>query len=204
MIPEPQRVVSATLHPEILRRVISGRIRRIHVPDRRFSRLTVNDMIWVREGLTIPIRQPDGDALSVIYGGDGSHKEIRWPRALARPSAGWLAPQAMPVHASRLTLVVQAVEEMRLQQITEDAAIAAGVDIEPVGGFSNPMVHSYHGQVFETAAEAFGRLWDCTLYPDMPDPLTWASNPEVVAIEFRAIARNVARLFPALGSGGVR
>lgn len=109
----------------------------------------------------------------------------------------------MPVHASRLTLVVQSVHEMRLQQITEDEAVAAGVELEGEG-FGNPLVHSHHGQVFAQAPEAFGRMWDCALGPEAIGPHGWCANPEVVAIRFRAIARNVVRLFPGLGSGGVR
>lgn len=204
LTPEPQRVLPVALHPEILRRVLCGRVRRIHLTDRRYARLQPGDMLWVREGLTIPKRQPRGDGLSLVYGGDGTQREIRWPRAIARPSAGWVPSQAMPVHASRLTLVVQSVHEMRLQQITEDAAIAAGVEIEPGRGFGNPMVHSHHGQVFDDATDAFGRLWDCTLGPEALGAQAWSANPEVVAIEFRAIARNIARLFPGLGTGGVR
>lgn len=203
LIPEPQRVMPVSLHPEILRRTITGRVRLIHRPDRRYARLQPGDMLWVREGLTIPARQPRGDALAVVYGGDGTHKEIHWPRAIARPSTGWLPAQAMPVHASRLTLVVTSVTEMRLQQITEDEAIAAGIELD-AGGFGNPLVHSHHGQVFAQAPEAFGRMWDCALGPEAIGPHSWTVNPEVTAIGFRAIARNVVRLFPGLGSGGVR
>jgi len=204
MMPEPQRVLPVSLHPEILRRAITGRVRLMCLTDRRYARMQPGDMLWVREGLTIPARQPCGDALALVYGGDGSHMEIRWPRALARPSPGWLPGQAMPVHASRLTLVVTSVSEMRLQQITEDAAIAAGVELEAGGGFGNPLVHGHHGQVFSDATEAFGRMWDCALGPEAIGPHAWSGNPEVVAIGFRAVARNIARMFPGLGSGGVR
>ena len=48
------------------------------------------------------------------------------------------------------------------------------------------------------------RLWDCALGPEAIGPHAWSVNPEVVAISFRAIARNIVRLFPGLGSGGVR
>lgn len=202
--PAPQRVLSIVLAPEVLRRVIAGRVRLVHVPDARYARLRPGDMLWVREPLTIPARQPGGGYLGVTYGGDGQYRELRWPRPLARPSPGWLPAQAMPVHASRLTLRVLGVRDMRLQQISEDEAIAAGVDIEPDGRFCNPLVHNYHGQVFDSATEAFGRMWDCVLNADAIGPHGWPSNPEVVALEFTAVARNIAALVPGIGNGGVR
>lgn len=202
--PEPQRVLSITLHPEILRRVTAGRVRRLLVPDSRFARLHPGDMIWVREGLTIPARQPRGDYLGVVYGGSGEYRDLRWPSALARPSRGWLPPEAMPVHASRLTLLVRDVTEMRLQQITEDEAIAAGVDIEGGDRYGNPLVANLTGQYFDTAVEAFGRMWDCALGAESLGPKAWGCNPEVVALEIRAIARNLASLIPGVGKGGVR
>lgn len=66
LVPEPQRVLPVALHPEILRRTITGRVRLIHLCDRRYARMQPGDMLWVREGLTIPARQPRGDALAVV------------------------------------------------------------------------------------------------------------------------------------------
>lgn len=198
ILPEPHRVLPITLHPEILRRVIAGRVRIIHQTNKRYARLEPGDALWVREGMHIP-RQQDGDWLSVVYGGTGDRKEIRWPKVIARPSEGSVPPNGMPIHASRLTLIVTSVREMRLQQVSEISAIAAGVDIE-LRGFSNPLAHN---QVFEHAAEAFGRMWDCALDMSAPNAC-WTVNPEVVEIGFRAVARNIADLVPGLGSGGVR
>ena len=196
---EPSRVLPIILHPEILRRIIAGRVRIIHQTNKRFARLEPGDALWVREGMHIP-RQKGADWLSVVYGGDGARKDIRWPKAIARPSEGSVPPNGMPVHASRLTLIVTSVREMRLQQVSEISAVAAGVEIE-LGGFANPLRHN---QVFEHAAEAFGRMWDCALDTSALTNSCWTVNPEVVEIGIRAVARNVADLVPGLGSGGVR
>ena len=196
---EPNRVLPIILHPEILRRIIAGRVRIIHQTSKRYARLEPGDALWVREGMHIP-RQEGGDWLSVVYGGDGARKDIRWPKVIARPSEGNVPPNGMPVHASRLTLIVTSVREMRLQQISEISAVAAGVDME-LGGFANPLRHN---QVFEHAAEAFGRMWDCSLDTSALGNTCWTVNPEVVEIGIRAVARNIANLVPGLGSGGVR
>jgi hypothetical protein len=197
---EPTRVLPITLHAEILRRIIAGRVRTIHQANKRYARLEPGDALWVREGMLIPRHQSGGDLLSVVYGGDGTRKDIHWPRVIARPSEGKVPPNGMPVHASRVTLIVTSVREMRLQQISETSAIAAGVDID-LGGFSNPLRHN---QVFEHAAEAFGRMWDCALDTSALTNACWTVNPEVVEIGIRAVARNVADLVSGLGSGGVR
>lgn len=196
---EPQRVLPIILHPEILRRIIAGRVRIIHQTNKRYARLEPGDALWVREGMHIP-RQQCGDWLSVVYTGDGGRRDVRWPKVIARPSAGKLPPSAMPVHASRLTLIVTSVREMRLQQISEISAVSAGVDME-LGGFANPLRQN---QVFHNAAEAFGRMWDCALHASEPENSFWLANPEVIEIGIRAIARNIADLVPGLGHGGVR
>ena len=197
---EPNRVLPIILNPEIQRRIVAGRVRIVHQIRKRYARLEPGDALWVREGLTIPHRQAGGDWLSVVYGGDGARKDVRWPKVIARPSADKLPPSAMPVHASRLTLIVTSVHEMRLQQISEHSAVAAGVDME-LGGFANPLRQN---QVFENAAEAFGRMWDCALDASELDSSFWAANPEVLEIGIRAVARNIADLVPGLGHGGVR
>jgi hypothetical protein len=198
ILPEPQRVLPVHLHPEILRLIMASRVRVLHLHARAFSRLIEGDMLWVREGLTIPRQQPGGDMLRVIYGGDGQEGMVNWPRSIVRPSAHRVPAEGMPLQASRLTLVVQSAAMMRLHQIEADDAVAAGVQMES-GGYENPLGF---GAVFETAAEAFGRMWDWE--HGMDQRHSWACNPEVVQIRFRAIARNVGRLVPALGSGGVR
>lgn len=197
---EPRRMLPITLNTEIQRRIVAGRVRVVHQTDKRYARIEPGDALWVREGLTIPHRQAGGDWLSVVYGADGAREDIRWPKVIARPSTEKLPPSAMPVHASRLTLIVTSIREMRLKQIDEISAVSAGVDME-LGGFSNPLRHN---QVFENAAEAFGRMWDCALDASDLGSSCWTANPEVVEIGIRAVARNIADLVPGLGSGGVR
>ena len=87
LTPEPQRVLPVTLHPEILRRAITGRVRLIHLTDRRYARMQPGDMLWLREGLTIPVRQPRGDALAVVYGGEAPPPPAKLSMIRGRASA---------------------------------------------------------------------------------------------------------------------
>jgi len=158
---EPNRVLPIDLNSEIQRRIVAGRVRVVHQTGKRYAHLEPGDALWVREGLTIPHRQSGGDWLSVVYTCDSAPKDLRWPKVIARPSEGKLPPGAMPIHASRLSLIVTSVRQMRLQHISENSAVTAGVDLE-LGGFANPLRQN---QVFEHASEAFGRMWDCALDP---------------------------------------
>ena len=198
ILPEPQRVLPVSLHPEILRMAMASRVRVLHLHGREYARLEAGDMLWVREPLTIPRNQPGGDAMQVVYGGDGQEGMVNWPRSIAKPGGGRVPAEGMPMHASRLTLVVFDVATIRLHQVTEDDAIAAGVELDPQG-FGNPLGF---GGVYDRPLEAFGRMWDGV--QGAASRHSWAVNPEVVQIRFKAIARNVGRLVPALGSGGVR
>lgn len=198
ILPEPQRVLPVQLHPELLRLIMASRVRVLHLPGREYARLAEGDMLWVREALTIPRRQPGSGLFHVLYSAGQQEAWIEWPRSIARPKAHRVPAEGMPLQASRLTLVVAGASTIRLQQITDDDALAAGVQLEG-GGFENPLGF---GAVFDSAQEAFGRMWDWQ--NGMTERHSWACNPEVVQIRFKAIARNAARLVPGLGSGGVR
>lgn len=200
--PEPSRILPAELDPEIQRLIVAGRVSVVHITEPRARHLQPGDMVWVREGLTFPAQQPGGDWLAVVYGSDARRELIRWPAAIARPQAKWLPASAMPVHASRLTLIVRAVREMRLQQVDEQHAIAAGVAIER-DGYVNPLpVHD--AAVHADWRQAFGGMWDCMRSTDTLRGGAWSDNPEVTQIRFDAFARNVGDMATGIGSGGAR
>jgi hypothetical protein len=198
ILPDPQRVLPVILHPEILRLVMASRVRVLHLAGRAYARLSEGDVLWVREGMHLPVRQPGGDVLRVVYGGSGAERLVPWPRGIKAPGPGAVPPAGMPVQMSRLTLVVTQMARMRIQQIEEADAIAAGVLIEGAG-FCSPLSDLLP---VPGAVEAFGRMWDAVCGFDLR--LGWAVNPEVTQVHIRAIARNVGDLVPGLGKGGVR
>jgi len=99
----------------------------------------------------------------------------------------------MPRWASRLTLIVTATKIERLQDISEEDAIAEGIsEIHTQNTFGVPKrmygVQVDGGYAFycSSARESFMSLW-CDLHgPDARN-----KNPEVVAISFRVIKANI-------------
>lgn len=200
--PEPDRVMPVNVQPELVPRIISGRVRVLHVLDDRALRIGVGDALWVREGVTISAPRVAGDDLLVRYLGDPVPRPHPWPGSHARPEKGWLPAERMPLQLSRLTLLVLRVTRIRLQQIDESDILAAGVELAH-GGFGNPLQLGASTSAYRTAHEAFGHFWDCLLGQGAIGRHAWTCNPEVTQIRFRALARNARRLVPGLGSGGV-
>jgi hypothetical protein len=144
------------------------------------------DMLWVRE--TIELRKLPGNIFySPVYRADGAHVMDGAHRASNHEFMRHLvhSPIHMPRWASRITLIVEDVRVQRLQDISEEDAMAEGVDAYLPG----------HGCATEVEARAlraegypyspsyrdgFGVLWT-TIH----GPGAWDANPWVAAITFR-------------------
>lgn len=87
----------------------------------------------------------------------------------------------MPRWASRLTIRVTGVKVERLQNISEEDAIAEGIAPAPGGWWSG-----MEGQAGTTPRVAYRLLWNVINGPD-----AWTANPWVVAITFETIKANV-------------
>src|SRR5690606_17555323 len=125
------------------------------------------------------VRDDSGDRVGWWLGEtflEGSERPFRW-----RPSL------YMPRWASRITLEVTEVRVQRLQEITEEDAIAEGVA-------ANPYVMC-DGTVDElmsiSARDNFRALWD-TINGKRPG-CSWKANPWVWVVEFRRILRGPER-----------
>lgn len=162
------------------------------------------DRLWVRE-TWMPRAAPCGvESFSngVIYAatpnaGGGYAVHARESHAdqiarLSKPGFTWRPSIHMPRWASRLTLEVVGVRVERLQEITEEDAIAEGAQ-----RFDNlPSTHPYGqdarwsmeaptatDQCLGSARMAFANLWDKLNSSRAP----WASNPWVWRVEFRRV-----------------
>ncbi|WP_027991978.1 hypothetical protein [Sinorhizobium meliloti] len=97
----------------------------------------------------------------------------------------------MPRWASRLTLIVTDVRVERLQDISEEDAIAEGIfQLERkawIGG--GPLYGLHEGEGHDTAVGAYNRLWR-----DINGDGSWAANPWVAAYSFRVIKENIDRI----------
>ena len=136
--------------------------------------------LWVREAHRW-IGRRDGDRWSgwIEYRADGALKRVTDPHAL-RPirqllkpggASEWRPSIYMPRWASRITLEVTEVRPERLQDISEEDALAEGVR-----GDEGPSDQQH-------AVDYFATLWDSINATRAP----WESNPWVWVVSFRGI-----------------
>lgn len=184
-------------------------------------RVEVGDRLYVRESIRV-WPEPASDDCEITYLADdrrwqtgpcshGMPDEALAPyfkmldnaraagKAAVRPSIH------MPRWASRLTLIVEAVRVEPLQAISEDDAIAEGVErgehpiTGEIDGWQDYSIHHAgphkgkrhpHAIVpWKSAALSFQSLWE-TLH----GMEGWQDNPDVVALTFRVVRDNVDQI----------
>ncbi|GLK86633.1 hypothetical protein [Ancylobacter defluvii] len=145
------------------------------------------DRLWVREAWRAPMNFdrtkprdiPAGSVVSYEAGGDGINL-----------SGKRRASMHMPRWASRLTLPVTEVRVQRLQDITENDALAEGVVPHPNGGFWVPGVEHPNPDFpylsRPTAREMYAALWDV-----LNGSGAWGANPWVTVTSFTVRHRNI-------------
>ena len=170
----------------------------------------VGDRLWVRETWQLHSRAKDLCTIVYAASSDGSwteaHEQFADHLAAGRAprpyQEGWRSSIHMPRWASRLTLVVTDVRVQRLQDISEEDAIAEGVcrighqfpgstafDAGP-----NFWTISLPGAIefaanSPTAVGAFRMLWEFLYGAD-----AWTANPFVAAISFETHHANIDAL----------
>lgn len=150
----------------------------------------VGDTLWVRECFAVmdPKRTDDADLLHEVVRPDGSTAHLFY-RATAphfewddEAESKWTPSIHMPRWASRLSLRVTDVRVERVQDISEEDAIAEGVTPrafgeQPIAGDARGRTHATHPYV-----AAFAEVWD-GIYGDAgwaADPWVWATTFEVI------------------------
>ena len=106
-------------------------------------------------------------------------------KAPLRVTGTWRSPLFMPRWASRITLIVTDVRVQRVQEISEDDAIAEGWP-GPVTELGFPVAKPLNW---------YERLWD-SINAKRPG-CSWADNPFVAAISFRVIPKNIDQIAEA-------
>lgn len=160
------------------------------------------DRLWVRETWAQWPPRPDGapscrvayraDGKAFGIGGDGAGGQFLIPhgyiQGYADPSLSgewmglecyggkWRPSIHMPRWASRITLEITGVRAERLQAITEEDAIAEGVDAVSIAAVPR--------QAAWSRRQDFSRLWDSM---NAKRGFPWASNPWVWVIEFKRL-----------------
>lgn len=188
----------------------------------RDVRYAVGDLLWVRESVRAGEDESNFDR-QVEYLADGATRRVadcednsseefgRWwvlnsYRATDPDLDGGkiVSPRHMPRWASRLTLAVTDVRVQRLKEISEEDAIAEGVERLHHGwfpyGISTFLTTVVDGrevpaQCCRTARQSFRLLWN-----SINGPGAWEANPWVVALTFTVHHCNVDQMAEALAS----
>ena len=163
----------------------------------------IGDHLWVRENFSGYNPEPYSDGPNpprlwppetpIHYWADGEPKEGDW--TILKPSIH------MPRIFSRLTLKITNVRVERLQDISEDDALAEGIveDTVIVGCNCNGGRHTEEmgiryghpdSECFEDAVDAFRDLWDSINGRPRKGgaDISWDANPFVWVVEFERIA----------------
>lgn len=158
-----------------------------------WMRTNPGDRLWVREAWS-DVNTESGPAL--LFRADGNYRWCdedaypveyerypgcifaTWGADLLRGVDGrWRPSIHMPRWASRITLEVTGVKVERLQDITNEDALAEGAlesELPYVGAMT-----------CDQARVAFSLLWD-----SLHGKLSWEQNPEVVCISFKRVRPN--------------
>ena len=133
----------------------------------------VGDYLWVRETYR-PIFGQTSELISVDYKADPPEKLERLGDVVGTP-VKWRPSIHMPRSASRITLEITNVRVERLQDITEEDAIAEGCD------YSRSEAAISVGW-YERPRRAFRRTWEQIYGKE-----SWDSNPLVWVIDFEVV-----------------
>jgi len=145
-------------------------------PNKRYN---LGDRLWVRENHALV---GGGDPGIPIYAANWREDaRARGFDNIPDKPPRWTPSIHMPRWACRLTLIVTDVRVQRIQDISEDDAIAEGVQATAGGWFS-----AAEGHASATQRGAFALLWATINGPD-----AWTSNPWVVAVSFKTIRANI-------------
>ncbi|MFU3865757.1 hypothetical protein ACM7G7_03885 [Pseudomonas aeruginosa] len=140
------------------------------------------DRLWVRETWGLQVRSYGGGAGEFIV-----YRATNPDAIYCRSSEGreypvkWKPSIHMHRHSSRILLEITAVRVERLQDISEEQALAEGVRSEPCDHARQAC--SDIGCWGDTAKGAFGFLWE-----QLNGAGAWQANPWVWVIEFKRVA----------------
>lgn len=131
----------------------------------------IGDYLWVRENFA-------------VYGDDDKYV-LHYQADLQRGS-GWKPSIHMPRKFSRITLQITDIRVQRVQDITEQDALAEGITLPLPESYAIDCAEKICGAA--AARSEFKRLWDSINW-DRGYP--WDFNPWVWAITFKPILKNI-------------
>lgn len=128
-------------------------------------------ILWIRESWNTPVLF-DGGEPEYVYKADGDIQKYA--------SGKWKPSIHMPKAACRIFLQIKSVRVERLQDISEEEAIAEGIKFDSDSGYY------FVGDIImeQSAVDAFKKLWI-----HINGEESWNSNPWVWVVEFKKISK---------------
>lgn len=168
---------------------------------RIYPKVQPDDRIWVKE--TWRAHAWHADCVEIAYaaqrglvGWSEQHTQIKYPSG-NRNAFKYYAPKGpdfwrpsifLPRWASRLTLPVKAVKIERLQDISEEDALAEGAYR---GKASGRVADCYATMAIAGEWFASARAWYRDLWGKINGAYSWDRNPWVIAYTFEVLRKNV-------------
>lgn len=148
----------------------------------------VGDVIWVRESYKIDGSMNHGESvLGVTYKAGGrwiqnDSKEVF--EIFHKSKGGWRPSIHIPKAAARIWLQVEDIKVERLQDISEEDAVAEGLKVQQtkLGESYFDYTTGYHNGLFKPRA-SFRTLWQ-----SLHSPESWEANPWVWAVKFKVLS----------------
>ena len=141
------------------------------------------DLLWVREAFGIEEEryiQPEMHS----YGGRFEEEVFYKADDPSLPGMKWKPSIHMPKRAARLWLEVTGIRVERVQEISEEDAVAEGI----YKNIENPDGYGWrYGESCNTARAAFKKLWN-SINGKKPG-CSWEDNPWVWVVEFKTARR---------------
>lgn len=153
------------------------------------ARWAPGDRLWVREAIAFTGVWADAKLSELDAPHEWLHRHTLYradQNGYDEVTQNWRPSIHMPRWASRLTLLVKTVHVERLQEITDEHAIAEGVGplCHPEGRPDLTWVGS--SQVCRAPAYEFRKLWG-----RINDPGSWDANPWVTVTSYSVEKRNI-------------
>jgi hypothetical protein len=169
---QTRRLVSETHLP-----FIEDIIKNLYRWDKRpFPYGKKGDKLWVRETFVNLTENNDGKLFAAYKADFDSQAFV----GVGGKKCKWNPSIFMPRWASRITLEIISVRVERLQEISEQDAIAEGIYL--LSGDGGGYKFAAGEQEYDTAKEAYIELWKSINGAD-----SWSKNPHVWVIEFKKI-----------------
>lgn len=142
---------------------------------------------WATDVATIFYKAHEGDGYTAM-----TEQYSVADRPYIKPDGKWKPSIHMPRWISRMTLIITNVRQQRLQDISEEDAIAEGVTrirdgCHVIRGFD----YDNAGLCHTHATTPFAKLWDSL---NAPHGFDWHSNPLVTALTFKVEKHNIDRM----------